>query len=167
MDPNIDLAKFVGAASAPVALVIASCIYLGNLTTKYNSLFERTRTLSEELREKAEQEEAQEPGGRAESLQEQLRLYEQRINGTMKSTFSLNLAIICFVLTVALTAVNMLFPKNVPLVMSTALVMFAGLGLICAGVVIELWSNRLAKPVLDSELSTGTPAYEPLEAKRA
>src|SRR5947208_6066363 len=136
MDQNVDLAKLVGAASAPVALIIATCIYLGNLSTKYNTIFQQIRSLTQELREDPEMRERQ------ESLHQQLRLYEHRINGTMQATFWLNVAIVCFVCTVLFTGVAMLFPGNAIVMTLTAGVMFVGLVIVIAAILIELWSNR-------------------------
>ncbi len=157
MDPKMDLAKLVGAASAPVALIISACIYLGNLTQKYQSLFEKIRELSSEARQNPE-------GKRHDSVHEQLHMYEQRIVGAMRCTFLMNLAIILFVLTVLFTGVSMLMPGNVPMMITTAGVMALGLCLMVLAIVIELYSNRLARPTLDTELTTGTPQYEPVYA---
>lgn len=157
MDPKIDLAKLVGAASAPVALIIAACIYLGNLTQKYNTLFEKIRELAAELRDNPE-------GERYDSVHQQLQLYEQRIIGTMRCTFFLNVAIVLFVLTVLFTGLSMLLPGNVPMMATTAGVMALGLGILVVAIVIELHSNRLARPTLDCELTSGTPQYQPVHA---
>lgn len=159
MDPKLDLAKVVGAASAPVALIIASCIYLGNMTQKYNTLFQKIRDLSEELRKKPDDEE------RVKSIHEQLHLYERRIDGTMSCTFWLNMAIICFVLTVLFTGLAALLPGNGVVMVTTMLVMVAGILIFTSAVVVEVWSNRLAKPTLKTELTSGTPEYEPVMAE--
>jgi hypothetical protein len=161
MDPNMDLAKLVGAASAPVALIIASCIYLGNLTQKYNSLFQQIRRLSSEIREGPDSEE------RRNSIHQQLQMYEKRIRGAMRCAFLLNIAIILFVLTVLFTGVSMLLPGNIPMMITTAGVMCLGLLVVILSVVVELLSNRLARPTLDLELTSGTPEYEPVYADKA
>jgi len=159
MDPKLDLAKLVGAASAPVALIISACIYLGNLTQKYHTLFQNIRELATELRQQPE-------GERRDSVHQQLRFYENRIIGAMRCTFFLNIAIILFVLTVLFTGISMLLPGNVPMMVTTAGVMALGLGIVILSIVIELYSNRLARPTLDTELTSGTPEYEPVHAGR-
>jgi Protein of unknown function (DUF2721) len=161
MNSHIDIAKLVGAASAPVALVIASCIYLGNLTQKYNTLFQQIRTLAGEVRASPER------GDRRESVQRQLSLYERRIQGAMRCTFWLNVAIVLFVLTVLLTAVSTLVPDNAVLMILTGSVMGCGLLTVIAAVVMELASNRLAAETLDEELAAGTPDYQPVMAHKS
>lgn len=158
MDPKFDLAKLVGAASAPVALIIATCIYLGNLLNQYNTYFTQIKTLAQELRENPDQKE------RADSLREQLKLYEQRICGSMRAGFWLNIAILCFIGTVLFTGVAMLFPGNIPIMLFTTGLMFVGLVIVAYAIGIEVWSNRVAKPAIDTDLSVGTPNYEPVTA---
>ena len=51
MNPNLDVAKFVGAASAPVALIIATAIFLSNLSTKWWAMSGMFRQLSGEYRQ--------------------------------------------------------------------------------------------------------------------
>ncbi len=160
MDQPVDLAKLVGAASAPVALIISTCIYLGNMITRYNVLYQQITDFSEELRGKVE------PPERAKSIQDQLRLSERRMDGTMKCTFWLNVAIICFVFTVLFTGLSMLAPKNMVFIAITAGVMAIGLLIVAYSILIELWYGRLAKPTLDTELTSGTPQYEPEIAGR-
>ena len=160
MDPKFDLAKLVGAASAPVALVIATCIYLGNLTTIYNTVFQKIRDLAQELRQHPDSQD------RCDSIKEQLKLYEQRICNCMRASFLLNLAIVFFIGTVLFTGVSMLMPGNVPIMMFTAGLMFVGLLLVGYAVITEMRADRLSKPTLDTELQTGTPDYEPVTAGR-
>jgi hypothetical protein len=50
MPPNFDLTQFVGAASAPVALIIATSIFLSNLTTNWWSMSQIYRGLTSEYR---------------------------------------------------------------------------------------------------------------------
>lgn len=161
MDQNIDLAKLVGAASAPVALIISACIYLGNLTQKYNTLFQQIRTLAAELREGPENRD------RRDSVQQQLQFYERRVNGTMRCAFCLNITVALFVLTVLFTGMSMLLPGNMPMVIVTAGTMSLGLLTMVTAIVIELVSNRLARPTLNAELTSGTPEYEPVMAHRS
>jgi len=50
MDPDFDISKFVGAASAPVALVIATAVFLSNLTTRWWAISGIFRQLTGEYR---------------------------------------------------------------------------------------------------------------------
>jgi len=72
--PNIDVAKLVGAASAPVALIIASSIFLSNLRAKYALLSGAFREVSHELREKEDKDSL-----RGKSVNEQVKLYSGRL----------------------------------------------------------------------------------------
>ncbi|MCU1326976.1 MAG: hypothetical protein JWN34_2346 [Bryobacterales bacterium] len=90
--------------------------------------------------------------------------YERRITGTMRCTFWLNVAIICFVTTVFLTGLSVLLPGNTTVMTLTTGVMAAGLAIVVGAIAGELWSNRLAAPTLYTELTTGTPEYEPVKA---
>ncbi|MCU1328992.1 MAG: hypothetical protein JWN34_4362 [Bryobacterales bacterium] len=85
----------------------------------------------------------------------------------MRCTFWLNIAIICFVSTVFLTGLSVLVPGNVPVIVLTAGLMAAGLIIVVVAIAGEMWSNRLAAPTLYSELTTGTPEYEPVNARAA
>src|SRR3954452_21966484 len=105
MDPSkLDLAKFVGAASAPVALIISTSIFLSNLTAKYIPAFSRLRSMTEEMRNDPEHPD------RVESLHEQIELYRLRIKWLLRAVFYLTLAIVCFINTVAFTSISMFFP---------------------------------------------------------
>jgi hypothetical protein len=127
------------------------------MSTKYNTLFQQIRALTTESREGSAK------GDRGDSLQKQLRLYEQRITGTMRCTFWLNIAIVCFVSTMFLTRLSVL----VPVMVLTAGLMAAGLIIVVVAIAGEMWSNRLAAPTLYSELTAGTPEYEPVNASAA
>src|SRR3954452_20931765 len=86
MDPSkLDLAKFVGAASAPVALIISTSIFLSNLTAKYVPMVSQLRSLTEEWRNDPEHED------RVASLDEQIGIYETRIRWVLRAVHSLTL----------------------------------------------------------------------------
>jgi multidrug efflux pump subunit AcrB len=151
---KLDLAKFVGAASAPVALIISTSIFLSNLTAKYVPAFSRLRTMTEELREDPEHPD------RLHSLHEQIDVYKIRVKWLLRASFYLMLAIICFINTVAFTSVSMFYPEQSIYVIVTIGSMFGGLALLGLAVVIEMWENRLAKDALRSELEKGTPSLK-------
>jgi hypothetical protein len=153
MDPaKLDLAKLVGAASAPVALIISTSIFLSNLTAKYVPSFDRLRAMSEEIRGKPDDP------SRVRSLHEQIKLYNVRIGWLLRAVFILGAAILLFVSTVAFTSLSIVFPKQAVWTIATVCSMFAGLALLSLAVVIEMWENQIAKHALRSELGEGTPA---------
>jgi Protein of unknown function (DUF2721) len=151
---KLDLAKFVGAASAPVALIISTSIFLSNLTAKYIPVFSRLRTMTEELRNDPEHPD------RVESLHEQIDVYQVRVRWLRRASFYLMLAIICFINTVAFTSISMFFPEQPTYMIVTIGSMFGGLALLGLAVLIEMWENHLAKGALTSELGKGTPSLK-------
>jgi hypothetical protein len=161
MDPSkLDLAKFVGAASAPVALIISTSIFLSNLTAKYIPAFSRLRSMTEEMRNDPEHPD------RVESLHEQIELYRLRIKWLLRAVFYLTLAIVCFINTVAFTSISMFFPGQAIYMIITIASMFGGLALLAVAVGIEMWENHLAGGAMDSELVKGTPSLTQYSAKR-
>jgi len=146
----MDLAKFVGAASAPVALIIAASIFLSNLTAKYVPLASRVRSLAEESRNDPEHPD------RAASVDEQIDLCEVRIRWILRAVQLLTISILSFISTVAFTSISMFFPDQPLYVGVTVAAMFTGLTLLAAGVIIEMWENHLAKGMINSELGRGT-----------
>jgi Na+/melibiose symporter-like transporter len=153
MDPKIDLAKLVGAASAPVALIISTSIFLSNLTTKHLAMCTTIRELLKEIREKPDDE------NREHSLQGQSELYRRRLRWLMRATFWLTVSIICFIVTVLLTAAGVVFPDTTWLTITTAFAMFGGLALLAAAVVMEAWENHMGKKTLELETNEGTTEF--------
>jgi len=147
----IDLAKFVGAASAPVALIISTSIFLSNLTAKYVPMVSQLRSLTEEWRSDPEHQD------RVASLDEQIGIYEARIRWVLRAVHSLTLSILSFINTVAFTSISMFFPNQPIFVGVTVASMFVGLTLLAVAVIIEMWENHLTKGLLRSELGKGTP----------
>src|SRR5438270_354328 len=127
--PTLDVAKLVGAASAPVALIIASSIFVSNLGAKYALFAGAFRELSRELRETEDGNSL-----RAKSIREQLKMYSFRLRILMRATFWLAIAILCFILTVALTGVSVLLPQSQLWTLLTAIFSFAGMLILAATV---------------------------------
>src|SRR3954451_22564027 len=134
----MDLAKFVGAASAPVALIISTSIFLSNLTAKYVPAFSRLRTMTEELRDDPEHPD------RVHSLHEQIDVYKVRVKWLLRASFYLMLAIVCFINTVAFTSISMFFPEQPTYMIVTIGSMFGGLVLLGLAVLIECGAAEAA-----------------------
>lgn len=146
----LDVAKLVGAASAPVALIIATSIFLSNLGAKYALLAGTFRELSNEFR----QTEAKDRGSmRDKSVHEALRMYARRLRVLIRATFWLTVSIICFIATVVFTGVGVIFQQQVIWQIITALFSFAGLLILAASVGFEIWENHQAKLALILETS--------------
>jgi hypothetical protein len=147
MSQPVDVAKLVGAASAPVALIIATSIFLSNLTARYTAMATTARQLTSEFREKEEHDE------RAESLRIQLGLYRRRLALIIKATFWLMLAILSFIGTVLFTSLSVVLPNNPAWPIITGSMMLAGLLILVYCVAVEGWENHLAKGALSTEMS--------------
>lgn len=143
MNPQLDIGKLVGAASAPVALIIATSIFLGNLGGKYAMLGGVFRDLSSEYRNAEHRQ-----GLRARSLEDQMRLYSWRLRTLMRATLVLTLSIESFVLTVVFTCIGVIFPGKSLWFWATAFCSFAGLLLLAVAVVMELLENQQARHAL-------------------
>ena len=152
MDPHhFDLAKLVGAASAPVALIISTSIFMSNLTGKYVPSFMQLRAMSDEIRKKPDDP------SRERSLRRQIELYDVRIRWLLRAGFFLAIALLLFITTVAFTCLSVVFPAQAMWPIITVCSMFGGLGLLAFAIAIEMWENHLAKSILRSELGDGTP----------
>jgi hypothetical protein len=143
--PHIDLAKLVGAASAPVALIIATSIFLSNLTGKYGAMFAETRQLFGEYRDREGKDK------RRHLVEAQLASYGRRLNTLIWATFWLTSAIVVFILTVVFTGVSVVLPDQQAWTIATAVSMFLGLMLLTVAVVMEMRENHLARRALNAD----------------
>ncbi len=149
MAQPVDLAKLVGAASAPVALIISTCIFVSNLTARFSGMFTSMREMTKEYRQMEEEEE----NDRSASLKEQIRLYRKRLRLVMRANFWLMVTIWCFIGTVAFTSVSVILPNTPLWPIITGVSMFAGLFLFAYCVVLSAQENHLAKKALFTEVS--------------
>jgi hypothetical protein len=139
---NVDLSQLVGAASAPVALIIATSIFLGNLSGKYAALFAATHVHLSEYRDC----DADSP--RHQLLTTQLRNRGRRLRTLIRATFWLGIAILLFIATVILTAVSVVYPTNAAVKGLTAVSMLGGLLILALSVAMELGENHQASVAL-------------------
>lgn len=146
MSPQIDLGKLVGAASAPVALIIATSIFLGNLGAKYTMLVSNFREMAREYREIEDRN-----CDRGRSLKEQMTHYSSRLQRLMRATFWLNVAILLFILTVVFTSVGVVFPHQPAWTWITGACSMLGSLVLGYSVVMEMMENHRAKEVLRLE----------------
>jgi len=130
-----------------VALIIATSIFLSNLTARYTGMFTAARQLSSEFRQKEEHDK------RAESLRVQLGLYHKRLRLIMRATFWLAVTIFCFIGTVLFTSISVAFPDFSAWPVITGGLMLAGLLILAYCVGLETWENHLAKQALGTEMA--------------
>jgi predicted metal-binding membrane protein len=163
MTQHIDIAKLVGAASAPVALIIATSIFLSNLGAKYAMMAGVFRSLSEEYRGMQDQNSI-----RCRSLHKQLHLYAGRLGLLIRAAFWLAVSILCFVLTVLFTSVSVIAPNLQIWAWVTGFSTFAGLLVLGACVVFEMIENHRAKHALMLETAEfpGVLPFASLERRK-
>jgi MFS family permease len=142
MSTSIDLAKLVDTASAPVALIIASSIFLGNLSGKYSAMFAAVRSLFAEYRDSEIDER------RRQIIREQLPGYGRRLRMLIQATLWLGCSIAFFICTVLLTSITIVIPRLVFGQLLTAVSMFAGLMSLAVAVCLELREAHQAKAAL-------------------
>lgn len=162
---HLDVAKLVdaaSAASAPVALIIATSIFLPNLGAKYALLAGVFRDL---LREYRQTEEKDKGSLRAQSVYKALEMYAHRLHVLIRATFWLTISILCFILTVVFTGVSVIVPRNGIWPAFTAAFSFAGLLILAASVGFEIWENHQAKRALIFETSE-LPGILPKELRQ-
>lgn len=140
---QIDVPKLVGAASAPVALIIATAIFLGNLGGKYAMIAGTFRQISDEYRKSEDKNSL-----RSRSLIAQLSLYSGQMRMLILATFWLAISILCFIATVVSTSISVLMPNTLAWTILTVVFSFAGMLILAASVVMEIVENSRAKKLL-------------------
>jgi hypothetical protein len=136
MDPHFDLAKFVGAASAPVALIIATSIIVSNLGGRYAVLAGFFRGATAELRDAGGRE-----APRAPEIVKELSLLKRRLRLLILATTWLLSSIVMFTATVIFTGVAMLLPKIGIFTVMVVVFSFAGATMLVVAVIIGIMEN--------------------------
>jgi hypothetical protein len=136
MDPHFDLAKFVGAASAPVALIIATSIIVSNLGGRYAVLAGFFRGATAELRDAGGRD-----SPRAPDIVKELSLLRRRLRRLILATTWLLTSIVMFTATVMFTGVAMLAPKVGIFTVMVVVFSFAGAAMLVVAVVIAIMEN--------------------------
>lgn len=148
MGPQLDVGKLVGAASAPVALIIATCIFLGNLGGKYSMLVNMFREATREYRQLEEA-----AAERRQSLEHQIELYAGQLRHLIRATFALGVALQCFILTVMCTSLSVIFSGARIWLWVTGFFSFAGMLIFSASIVTEMVENHHARRALLLEIA--------------
>jgi MFS family permease len=143
MSTSIDLAKLVDTASAPVVLIIAASIVLGNLSGRYLAMFADVRSLFTEYRDPAIDQR------RRQIIREQLPGYRRRLRMLIQATLWLGCAIAFFICTVLLTSMSIVMPTWVFWKLLTAASMVAGLMSLGVALFLEMRENHQARTALN------------------
>ncbi len=148
MDPNFDIAKFVGAASAPVTLIIATVLFLANLTTRWWAVSGLFHQLTGEYRAMGPDH----GSTRSDKVRLQVGYYTRRLKLLQWATTVLTVAILFFILTVLFTGLNILVPRNPTLMVLTIFYCVAGLLLLSVAVSMELIQNNMGRRATELEM---------------
>jgi len=140
----ISLTGVIGSVVAPVGLITTTAILLSGYTSKYSSISDQMRGLTEEYRMAAT------GAPRRENLREQLRLYHRRITAMWAASTLLSLALLSFVATVLVVLFSVRAAHLGPVGVGTLLL---GLIFVAAAVGLELYEISLARLTVAGELS--------------
>ena len=139
----------MGAASAPVALIIASSILLGNLGGRYAATMAVFRDLLQQRRVTKAEEMSE---TRRSSLERQGVLYAHALHKLMRASFWLTLSIQAFIVTVIITSVGVVFPQIPSLTWVTAGFTLLGLLLLAYSVAVVTSENRRTQECVTLEM---------------
>jgi hypothetical protein len=143
---DFQMKDLMGAIGPHAALVFAAWIYLSFLQQRYVSAFENYRKLVAEFRAGAKD-------GRAQNLQDQVRVYRRRC---AQMRWATNLGIVsalCLLVTLLSSVLDVLMPQQPAIRLVAAVSVIAGLVLVMAAAFLVLFENSATKVVLDQEVS--------------
>ena len=143
---DMDLGKLVGAATAPVNLIIAATIAISFLIAKQGALFAKFLLILEQYKKQPEDR------VRSDKLYHQLGVYAMRLRLINWAGRALAITIVIFIVTVTLTSFGVIFP-DVPWVkIGTGLTLLAGLASMLLGMVFQIADGRLEAKSIDLEM---------------
>ena len=134
----------IGSAIGPAALITMTAILLSGYTSKYSSISDQMRHLTAEYRAEGTKAE------RRTSLRYQIPLFHRRINALWGASTLLSLALLAFIVTVAIVLLSVHAARIGPVGVGTLLV---GLILVASAVGLELYEIRLARLTTAGELA--------------
>ncbi len=140
----ISLTSIIGSVVAPVGLITTTAILLSGYTSKYSSISDQMRRMTDEYRQTATSP------IRRENLKEQLRMYHRRITAMWAASTLLSLALLAFVFTVLVVLFAVRAAHLGPVGVGTLLL---GLIFVAAGIGLELYEIGLARLTVAGELS--------------
>jgi Na+/glutamate symporter len=158
---DFKLSDMLGIAGATIGIIIAAGVLLGAVVGRYSGVFERYRGLTGELRANHSSD------PRRGSLNLQVNVYRKQIVYLNYGSLCLTLALLCFLLTVGIASLSVMFPEAMVLRSLGALGLFGGLLLIGVAVFLLLLDTLTERPLIVQETSDldGQPSPEEAHAR--
>jgi Na+/glutamate symporter len=155
------LSDMLGIAGATIGIIIAGGVLLGAVVGRYSGVFDRYRSLTGELRAN----DSSDP--RRGSLNRQVNVYRKQIVFLNYGSLCLTLALLCFLVTVGIASMSVIFPKAMILRALGTLGLFAGLLLIAVAVFLLMLDTLAERPMIVQETSDleGQPSPEEAHAR--
>lgn len=143
---NLDLGKLVGAATAPVNLIIAATIAISFLIAKQGALFAKFLLILEQYKKQPEDRVT------SDKLYHQLGIYAKRLRLINWACRALGITIVVFIGTVILTSLGVTFPDLAWVKIGTGITLFGGLLSMFIGFVLELADGGMEGRSIDLEM---------------
>lgn len=144
---RVDLAKFVGAATTPVGLIIAGAITISFFEQKRIDATGRVRSLIAELRD------PQCGQARRKSLVDQIELYKGRLSAIHRGSLLIGLTIILFIVTDLSVSLGLIWPAEKSFEFLVIVSMFTGMLTLAVGIAADLFDSRRNHHELNIELA--------------
>lgn len=154
------LADVLGIAGATIGIIIAGGVLLQCLSTKYIGVFERYRGLTGEYRTNHFSD------PRRGSLRFQIACYRRQIAYLNFASLCVALALVLFLVTVAVAGLSVIFPAAMALRLAGTVTLFGGLLLIGAGVSLLACETMLQRRTTSKEVEDFGDLPSPQEALR-
>ena len=143
---NLDLGKLVGAATAPVNLIIAASIAISFQIAKQGAVSEKYRLVLDQYKQTSDDHST------SHKLFHQLRIFTRRLRIINWSCRAMAITIVLFIGTVVLTSFGVTFLEIAWAKIATGLSLLAGLLSMLVGFVMELMDNSLEADFIDLEM---------------
>jgi hypothetical protein len=140
---KMDIGKMVGAATAPVNLIIAAAIAISFLVGKQAALAAKFEAISQKFGEEPDQK---------QKLQEQLDIYIRRLKLTNWAARTLAGTVMIFIVTVLATLFAVVFPDVGWIKAAIGVTMILGLLLMFIGFILELFDGAMAARTVGLEM---------------
>lgn len=143
---DFKLADLLGIAGATIGIIIAAAILMGGFHAKYLGLFERYRALTGEYRGDGPSD------PRRGSLRAQIPNYRRRMNFLSIAGALMSVAVLLFILVVAVASVSVAYPHVLALRTVGTIGLILGLALIAGAVALDLRETLLSRQAIGQEL---------------
>ena len=144
---NYKLGDLLGSASSTIGVIIGGVILLSFLSSKYVELMNRYRDLTKDYRQ------CHGDDSRHEPLRLVIRVYHSRLWLLNRAGWLAGIALLCFIASVLLGGMNMVFPAIPYLKAIGSVGLFLGLLLIGGAMAMEVWESILTRHEIATEVA--------------